>query len=420
MIQQIKIPVWVAILININIVIGSAFFLGAGNILAVNGILAPVTWLLCGLMLLPLVIVLAQLAMKFPQAGGLYVYSQQCLGPWWGFISGWGYYIGTVAANTAVIHAFSTEIQKIEAPARFLNSTGLAGLRCDIFLVGLFTLFNLFNIELLEGIQVIFSILKSIPLILVMISLPFLFNPQHLAVTKVQWSSMLQTLPWVFFAFIGIEACCAIVDKIEDGKRNAPRVILISFGLILSIYTILQAALFCIYGSSSTNPFLSLLPQLTNNQIIVQWGNALVLFAILSSFLGGFYGMYYYNNWNLYAIGKEGNIIFGNYLTRINSNKAPWVCVLIQFVLVFIFLISTNQSFYLITMSDFGTTLAYFLSVASFFTLERSWTSMAALLSCSILAYIAAMNLIDAGFYHIIPFIIVLIGGFITYKLSNH
>jgi amino acid transporter len=416
---QVKIPLWVAILINANIVIGSAFFLGAGEISVINGILGPLAWLLCGLLLLPLVIVLARLATRYPAAGGLYVYSNERLGSLWGFVSGWGYFVGTVAANAAVLHAFSVDFQKIESIGNFLSAHHIGGLRFDFLLVVLFTIFNLCNIEFLEGAQITFTVLKSIPLLLVLCALPFLFNVNNLVFSDVHWMSLLKTLPLVLFAYIGIEACCAVADKIEGGKDAAARVIFISFGAIVSIYALLQFALLCIHGTDSTNPFFAILPRLTNNSMIIQWGNAIVYGAILSSFLGGFYGMFYYNNWNLFAIGKQKSILFGSYLTKTLKNQAPWVNVLVQACLVMLFLWAGRENYYLITMSDFGTTMAYLLSAVAFLTLSRSVVVFFALISCSLLIFICSSNLLSAGIYHVIPFITILLLGIIAHKINE-
>jgi amino acid transporter len=223
----------------------------------------------------------------------------------------------------------------------------------------------------------------------------------------------------VFFAFIGIEACCAIVDKIQDGKRNAARVILASFTIITAIYIILQFALLCIHGVVDINPFLAILPKLTSNQAIIGWGNSVIYFAILSSFLGGFYGMFYFNNWNLYVMGKENSILFSRYLVAMNKGQVPWVCVLVQSFLVMLFLVLSASNDYLVTMSDFGTAITYFLSVVSFLTLYRSWVGFCALASCLVLMFICANNLVSAGLFNVIPFVVILTGGVVGHKINE-
>jgi len=417
--SKLQIPVWIAILININIVIGSAFFMGASDILSSSGLLGPISWLLCGLLLLPLVVVLASLASQYPKAGGLYVYSQQRLGPLWGFVSGWGYYVGAAAANAAVLHAFSERFQEIGFIGNFLSGIGFGGIRLDLFLVALFTVFNLFNIEFLGGAQVLFTVLKSIPLLFVVLSLPFLFSMHNLTTAEMNWTGMLGSFPLVLFAYIGIEACCAVTDKISGGKKNVSKVIFISFGLIMAIYCLLQFALLCIHGQVQTNAFLGILPLLTNNAAFVSWGNTILYIAILSSFLGGFYGMFYYNNWNLNAIAQEKSILFSGPLTLLSKNQAPWVCVFVQSFLIVLFLVLTGDTYYLIAMADFGTVIAYLLSCISFLTLRKTWIGGLSVLSCSTLIFLCSKNLLDAGLVYVIPFIIILVLGLVLHRASD-
>lgn len=419
--EHIKIPVWVAVLINVNIVIGSAFFLNASHINYQSGILAPFAWILCGLLLLPLVIVLANLSKHHPSAGGLYAYSFRQLGPVWGVISGWGYFIGTIAANAAVIHAFSKKIQKIDyAHQFFANNTWMSGLSFDVMLIITFTLFNLLNVKFLEGFQIALTVLKAIPLLLIICALPLLFDVKNLMTAKLDLTGLLETIPLVLFAYIGIEACCAITDKIKDGKKNASRVIFISFAIVMSIYAILQLSILCIHGTANTNPFLAILPALTNNQTVITWGNNIIYFAILSSFLGGFYGMFYYNNWNLFAIAQDNHIVGSKKLTQLTRNQVPWACVLTQSFLTILFLIIVQKKAYLIAMSDFGTVIAYLLSTVAFLTITKTWAGFFALASCTLLILLCAKNLITSGIHYLIPFLVILLAGLVAHKINEY
>ena len=35
----------------------------------------------------------AQLAAQYPTSGGTYIYGRERLGPWWGFLAGWGFVV---------------------------------------------------------------------------------------------------------------------------------------------------------------------------------------------------------------------------------------------------------------------------------------------------------------------------------------
>ena len=49
----------------------------------------------------------AQLAAAHPTSGGSYVYGCERLGPWWGFIAGWGFVIGKTASCAAMATTFA-------------------------------------------------------------------------------------------------------------------------------------------------------------------------------------------------------------------------------------------------------------------------------------------------------------------------
>jgi len=176
-----KISLLLAIIININIVVGGGFFLSIrAGITNDAGSLASFSWILVGLMLLPLTLALANLAQKYPVSGGLYVYSQKTLGSLWGFISGWGYYIGTAAGNAVIIHEFRKLSEQTAATSFLYNTFGIGGFSLDLFFISLFALLNLFNVEILGKVQTIFTTLKTIPFLLVILASLALFKTTNL------------------------------------------------------------------------------------------------------------------------------------------------------------------------------------------------------------------------------------------------
>lgn len=89
------------------VVIGLGSMIGAGVFAA----LAPAAraagnGLLVGLALAALVAYCnatssAQLAAIYPESGGTYVYGRKRLGPFWGFLAGWGFVVGKLASFAA-------------------------------------------------------------------------------------------------------------------------------------------------------------------------------------------------------------------------------------------------------------------------------------------------------------------------------
>ncbi len=406
--SSLKIPFLVAIFININIVIGGAFFLGVQKITAECGLLSPFLWLLCGLILVPLVAVFANLAREFPQAGGIYVYSHETLGQWWGYLSGITYFIGGIAGNAVLIHEFVLHAQETHYLSGILKSIGLTDLNFEIFITLLFALFNLCNIQFMGVMQTIFTLLKIIPIAIVLLGAILLFDINTLSAMTFNYTGLHHALPIVFFAYIGIEACSAIIDKIENAKKNGPKLLWFSFALMVLIYVVLQVAILCIFSPGQTNPFLSVIPRLTSYESLIFWGNGLILGAILISFLAGFYGSFYYNNWNIYAIAENKNIVGSNHLAKLNSNGVPWLCVFTQATIIIMLLAANRSTHYLLTMSDFSVTIAFFLTALSFLKIYKGHKKIIgylALLSCVAFMYIAITNLHEGGLYALVPFL---------------
>ena len=90
------------------VAIGLAAMIGAG----VFAVWAPAaqaagSWLLAGLAIAAFVAFAnagstAQLAVRYPEAGGAYRYGRERLGPWPGFLAGWGFVIGKTASCAAM------------------------------------------------------------------------------------------------------------------------------------------------------------------------------------------------------------------------------------------------------------------------------------------------------------------------------
>src|SRR4051812_50177916 len=50
----------------------------------------------------------AQLAAQYPASGGTYVYGRERLGPWWGYVAGWGFVVGKTASCAAMALTFAS------------------------------------------------------------------------------------------------------------------------------------------------------------------------------------------------------------------------------------------------------------------------------------------------------------------------
>ncbi|MDT5115541.1 MAG: basic amino acid/polyamine antiporter, family, partial [Mycobacterium sp.] len=91
-----------AVVIGLGSMIGAGVFAAFGPAARAAG-----TGLLIGLALAAAIAYCnasssAQLAAVYPTSGGTYIYGRERLGPWWGFIAGWGFVIGKTASCAAM------------------------------------------------------------------------------------------------------------------------------------------------------------------------------------------------------------------------------------------------------------------------------------------------------------------------------
>ena len=417
MLKNTKISFFSAVLVNINIVIGSAFFLGAPDIAQKAGFLAPLAWLGCAALLLPLVFIFSSFARKYPTAGGIYVYSENELGRFWGYLGAWLYFIGTAAGNAMVLHCFAKYLYEIPVVTQCLSKISISQLVLEIVLVGIFSCISLRNIQLFERMQMVFSTLKMLPFLVLAIGAIALFSPTQLVqASSFTSTSMFSVMSTVLFAYIGIEACSAIMDKIDDGARRGFKVILTSFTLIAAIYAIAQLLIVGIQGQSSENPFLAVLPKIIASSNMATFGNQLIYTAILFSFLGGFYGMFYVNSWNLYAMAQQKSIAGSRFWQSLNSQQAPWASIALQAALLVIMLIVGSTGNLLIVMGDLGVLLAYGLTAIAFMWSRPSILGVLGIISAAILGGFLLQEVCGLGWMATIPFWVIFLIGLIMYR----
>lgn len=420
MIANKKISFLGAVLINVNVVIGSAFLLGAPSISQKAGFVAPLLWIGCAILLLPLVLIFSKFAAKYPEAGGIYAYSQHELGRFWGYVSAWAYYVGTAAGNAIVLRCFAQYLYQLNWVGRPLGSLGISQLLMEVILIGFFTALSLCNIQFFERAQMIFSGLKMVPFLVLIIGFIILFAPANLCqATNFTSSSVLGAMPLVLFAYIGIECCSAIIDKIENNQQRGFKVILASFALIVGIYSIAQLFIVGMFGQSTENPFLGVLPRILTDQGLVGFGNQLIYTAVLFSFLGGFYGLFYINNWNLYALGQQKCIAGNSFFQRLNQHQAPWASVLFQATLLIIMLVVTQSGDLLIAMSDLGVLVAYLLTAIAYIRTKSGFLGFAGVLSAAGLGIFLMQDVHGLGWAATLPFWIIFLIGLFLYRRKN-
>ncbi len=173
----------------------------------------------------------AQLAAQYPTSGGTYVYGRERLGPWWGFIAGWGFVIGKTASCAAMALTFAayavpgeTWLQRLVAVAALamLTAVNLRGITRTAGLARLLVAGSLIALLI-----VVAAILGSGEARLANLgTLDAVGGPY----------GVLQAAGLLFFAFAGYARIATLGEEVRDPAVTIPRAIPIALGIVVALY----------------------------------------------------------------------------------------------------------------------------------------------------------------------------------------
>lgn len=350
--KQHKISLATAILMNINIMVGSGILVGPGRIAAISGNASFLAWLMVAFLFLPIVLSTVQLSRMFPGAGGFYSYAKEGLGKRAGYWSGWMYIVGytfaaaleTVALRKTLIHAFNLDWPWLVGNPIYFN----------LLAVGVFTALNFLSMRALGKILNSVTIWKIIPLLVLILLIPFVFNPSF-TVTGQELAALPMSLPLAIFGYFGFEYCTSISHHIENSERNAPLAILIGFFITALLYTLFHFGALNLMGTQGLidqgapafAEFITLpIPFLkTILGFLIPVASAVTLF-------GAAVGLMNANAVMLHTMAEEKLFHFSPVLTQITKVHRPWVAILLQGFAVFA--IATGMTF---VIGDLGQTI---------------------------------------------------------------
>jgi APA family basic amino acid/polyamine antiporter len=232
------------------VIIGLGSMLGAGVFAAFSPAAAAAgAGLLIGLAIAALVAYCnatasAQLAAQYPTSGGTYIYGRERLGPWWGFLAGWGFVVGKIASCAAMALTFAVYL----VPSTWIRPVAIAAV---IILAAV----NYHGITRTAAVtKIIIAIVLGTLALVVVASLggPSLTaSVQSWDFLAGGWYGILQSAGLLFFAFAGYARIATLGEEVRDPERNIPRAILIALSIVVLIYLVVAVSILIAIGPAS-------------------------------------------------------------------------------------------------------------------------------------------------------------------------
>src|SRR6266571_644677 len=239
---------FVGLAMVVGIMVGSGIFRTPGEVANQLGRpgLTFVAWVLGGALALLGALVFAELATRYPRAGGKYVYAREAFGRRAGFVVGW---VEGLAIYTAAIAAIG--VAAAEFSARIAGWPAEWARWIAVVIVGLFICINLLGINSGRWVQNVVTAAKVLALAGVVV-LAFA------AGDGAGWRSSLPTAPSgiallgplalafqaVIWTYYGCLDAAKIAEEVVEPSRTLPRVLLGGIATTMALYLLLNAAFF--------------------------------------------------------------------------------------------------------------------------------------------------------------------------------
>ena len=184
----------------------------------------------------------AQLAARYPTSGGTYVYGRERLGPWSGFLAGWGFVIGKTASAAAMAMTFAA----YAAPQGWERLVAIAA-------VVLLTAVNYHGVTRTAGLTrvLVVAVLGALAIAVAAVwggSGPDMGNIVGEGLLAHGWYGILQSAGLLFFAFAGYARIATMGEEVRDPRRTIPRAITIALGITIVIYAVIAFSLLAVLG----------------------------------------------------------------------------------------------------------------------------------------------------------------------------
>src|SRR3984885_15077439 len=209
---------------------------------AASGQSAIVVWLLawCGFFL-PLAGCVLELSSRYPQEGGLYVWTREASGAFSAFMAAWSYWMSNLPYFAAVLYFAASSLLFATPRGQHLADTNIYFLLFTVIMLALITVLNVIGLNLGKWLNNLGAVGMALP-ILILIALAFLSYSRFGSATQFTLAAVVphahvkDLVFWstIFFAFGGVETVSFMGEEVKNPRRIIPRSLLVA-GVVITV-----------------------------------------------------------------------------------------------------------------------------------------------------------------------------------------
>lgn len=377
---EAKIGMWTATALVIGNMIASGIFL-LPVALASYGAISIVGWIGSSIGAIALALLYGNLSRMIPNAaGGPYAYTRAGMGDFAAFLVAWGYWLSIWCCNAAIVVTFVSYLT-VFFPA--LATNVYLALATALATIWLLTWVNSRGIRSAGFVQVLTTILKLTPLVIVTVVGLFYIDPAHFVPFNTSGQSngaaITATITLTLFAFLGLESATIPSTSIKNPEKTIPRATIMGTLVTMVVYVLGSVVVMGILPPSalklSNAPF--------SDAAAMIWGDGARGWVALGALASTFGAL---NGWILLQgqipMAASRDALFPAAFGKLNSKGVPAIGMTIGSVLISV-LIFTNftsgltETFtFAVLLGTVTVLLPYLFSAAAFALLvaeRNSW-----------------------------------------------
>lgn len=227
-----------AVTIGLGSMLGAGIFVALAPAARAAGAAMPIGLVVAAIIAYCNAISSARLAARYPTSGGTYVYGRERLGPFFGYLAGWGFIVGKTASCAAMaltvgFYAWPAHGHAIAVAAVLsLTAINVLGVRKSAWLTRVIVVVTL--------------------VVLATVVVTALGGPGTEAVrfdhSGASVPGVLQAAGLLFFAFAGYARIATLGEEVRDPARTIPRAIPIALAITLVVYAAVAIAALNVLG----------------------------------------------------------------------------------------------------------------------------------------------------------------------------
>ncbi len=391
--HQPKLGFWSSSALVVGNIIGSGIFLLPATLAAYGGI-SLLAWLCSAVGAILMALVFGELGRLAPRTtGGPYAYTKISLGEFPAYLVAWSYWISIWCTNAAIAAALVSYLG-VFIPT--LPESPPAAILTGLSVIWLLTWTNSKKIQTVAFVQLITTILKLVPILLIGLVGIFYIKIGHFPAFNLTGESNLSALTaaatLTFFAFLGMESATIPGSKIKNAATTIRNSTIAGTLVTVVVYLLSSVAIMGILPSGtlakSNAPFA--------DAAAVFWGASAKYVVAAGAIISTFGAL---NGWILMQgqipMSAAHDKLFPKVFGRLNANDSPAIGIVLSSILASLLMIlnyskTLVEAFaFMITLSTLSVLTPYLFSTASYVlqTIKLRETNLAGKLILAGLAF---------------------------------